>query len=439
MTNTFMQDTKGLDKAFVDGKNSFELVLKKGDIQKFINFNKNFLVFVSLTPKAVSTIDDAMLSTRVNPYALNYSDRKGANIGIFMSEAGGFCPPNSHISNYLRLGTTQSNWHSEYVSDILREVSPDSYVYCRGDSYLPKNEDRTGHNGNPSLFVESYSLSWVNTKIYHSQDKDWDNEVLDEDMIVIVASGNNNDMNVTTPGKGFNVITVGNYDDESDTIFSESCFANPETGINKPEIVAPGTNIDTDGDGQNDGSGTSYAAPHVAGFAADLLSKYSWLQLRPYYFKSFLLASATKSISGGTDKVGVGGIDFYDSVYSSSNHWWTGDFSHAASHDGGSDSTKIEKTYNLSSGRDVRVAISWLNDGDYTLNHRTDSNPIGKDYDLIVYDPDGNYVGSSTSWDNSYETVNFHTNKSGNYRFVVNEYTERDTSIDMFLGMSISW
>ncbi len=135
-----------------------------------------------------------------------------------------------------------------------------------------------------------------------------------------------------------------------------------------------------------------YGCPHVAGFATDLLSQYSWLQLHPYWFKSLLLATSTKSISGGKYKVGVGGIDFYDAVYNGKNTYWTGSFDYWSSHDGGTISTKIEKVYNLSAGKDMYAAISWLNDGDYTLAHRTDTHAIGKDYDLRVYDPNGNYV-----------------------------------------------
>jgi len=97
--------------------------------------------------------------------------------------------------------------------------------------------------------------------------------------------------------------------------------------------------------------------------------------------------------------------------------------------------SRLEKSYYLTSGRDVRAAISWLNDGDYTLADKI----IGKDYDLRVYAPNGTYLGGSTSGPNAYEIVNFHTNTSGYYKFVINEYANRDTSTAMNLGLSVSW
>jgi len=433
--------SKTFEDAYIEGYNSFELALSKKELEELINLNKDQLAFVALTPKSVNSIADAMISTNVDPWALNYSSYRGSNIGVYMSESDG-CPDNTYISNYMRLGDTAVDNHSELVSSIIREVSPNSYIYCKrlslSGATLPSSTDRAGYNGNPQVLIESYSFAYyystnnVYTDTYSSQDRDWDNEVLDHNMVVFVAAGNNKDFEVASPGKGFNVITVGNYNDATDTIAASSCFGNPETGIEKPEVVAPGEFISAGG---HIDSGTSYATPHVAGFTADLFSAYSWLQLRPYLFKSFLLASSTKSISGSSDAVGVGGIDFYNAAYNSTHQWWTGSFSDLAANDSGVNSNQLERTYYLPSGRNVRVAIAWLNDGDYTLANKT----IGKDFDLYVYDPNGNYVSSSVSANNSYEVIDFQTTQSGNYRFAVSRFSNHDTSLDMFLSMSINW
>ena len=61
----------------------------------------------------------------------------------------------------------------------------------------------------------------------------------------------NSARNVLAPAKALNVITVGNYDDSTENsygyiIHSTSAFVDPEGGYTKPEISAPGTNIDYD-------------------------------------------------------------------------------------------------------------------------------------------------------------------------------------------------
>jgi len=435
---------KSLEKAIKDGKNSFTLVLPKKGIQKFINKNMNTLVIASLVTEKRNDVADAMLSTNVDPYALNYSNRRGNNIGIFMVEAHNNCPQNNDITNYMRIGNVPGvDDHGRLVAKIMREVSPNSYIYCKGDGAdLPNNSDRSGHNGHPSIFVQNYSMGWPQGKnIYGTEfnqhDADYENEILNHNQIVITAAGNGDDLNVGTPGKGFNIITVGNYDDATDKIATNSCYGDPTIGIHKPELSAPGTNIEVTGMDSN--SGTSFSAPHVAGFAADLLSRYSWLRLRPAYFKALLLASATKPIEGGADKVGLGGLDFYDSVYNSINTRWIGTFNYWKTHDGGTISSKIEKTVYLSAGRDIRAVISWLNDGDYTLAHRNANRPMGKDYDFSVYAPNGSFIDDSNSWEDSYEVVDFHTNVSGNYKFIITEFVDRDSATAMHLGLSVSW
>ena len=129
---------------------------------------------------------------------------------------------------------------------------------------------------------------------------------------------------------------------------------------------------------------------------------------------------------------------YYPYNPNSSNSYWTGTFAYRASHDGGTDNNRIERNVYLSSGRNTRVAISWTNSGDYTLDHRTDWKSIGKDYDLSVYDPNGNYVGGKSSSHNSYETVDFTASISGTYKVVINEFSDNDSSTPMQLGLSIN-
>lgn len=121
--------------------------LTRESIMRLVNEDYDLITGVEEHIDNKDTITEAMVSSGVDPTVLNDSTYQGNGIGIYMTETG--CPNSGHITNYQNLGGVRTD-HSENVSAILRSVSPQSFIYCRGDAVLPSHND---------LFNIQYSIS----------------------------------------------------------------------------------------------------------------------------------------------------------------------------------------------------------------------------------------------------------------------------------------
>lgn len=238
---------------------------------------------------------------------------------------------------------------------------------------------------------------------------------------------------VNSVGSGFNTIAVGNYDDagtvdfSDNTMWSTSSWRDPLSLHNdreKPEVAAPGANIKTtimapnfDCNIDEIGSGTSFSAPAVAGLAADLMQARSSLRVYPESVKALILAGATDNVEGAarlSEKDGAGGVNALTSYTSVVNNRYTWRYVVPSSFDA---SRNI--TINLgwvNAGQRVKVALVW--DSTPTSDYVTD--PLKADLDLIVSGPTQTLY--SSSWDNSYEVVDFTAAASGNFQIKVHNY-----------------
>jgi serine protease AprX len=241
---------------------------------------------------------------------------------------------------------------------------------------------------------------------------------------------------VSHPGLGFNTLTVGALDDKNtiprsgDTVATFSCYGDP-TGRNKPEVAAPGVNLRVKLLGPpkssppvvlSQGSGTSYAAPQVAGLAA-LIENAGKVasSSEPYVHKAFIMATAIYDVeAGSTNRDGVGGVSaakfnqLYDNY--SANFWRSYTIT---------STTNI--SVNLQSGTSypkMRAVLVWEENpsGEHRAGMPYPTYPQA-DWDLIIKRPDNSTAGSSSSARNTYEMVEFTVNQTGTWTFQVLDFS----------------
>jgi len=429
-------DNSDLKTAIAEGHSSVSIALTGATLRKLVASNDAELSGLELYFPFKDTISSAMIATNINPWQQSDAAAQGNGVGIYMTESG--CADEAGRTNYDRLAGSQTN-HSQNVFGIMRAVSPSAFIYCRGGAVLPANSDIDGVGGNPAIHVINRSNGGNYTINYSTTDRDWDNFSYNNLIAIFNAAGNEGGSTNTiiSPAKGINVVAVGNYNDATSAISSSSSYLDPEINAAKPELSAPGTNIDAGGFTM---SGTSMASPHAAAMAADLMSKYTFYRHRPHVVNAVMIGGATDAITGGTDKVGSGGVDFLSTAYNGWHYYYQGGNAAFSTFDSGDGTTDgyIVKKVTISSGSKVRVAIAWQNRGDYTYDHRGDAHPIGQDLDLSVYGPTGAYVGGSASWDNPYEVVSFTPAASGTYTIKVKRYANRDGGSNFRMGLLIN-
>ena len=297
--------------------------------------------------------------------------------------------------------------------------------------------------------ARAINLSWGSdtNRILGPMDRFYDGIVINNFRTVVKSAGNRGylDGDVTSPGLAYNVITVGNFDDKNTTSWSgdamsaSSSWGDPKSLKNdreKPEVAAPGTNINSTTTGSPwtgpIGTGTSFSAPMVTGIAGLLMQRNTTLQVWPEAVRATIMASAIHNMEGATrlsEKDGAGAVvaDRADDIARRYNGNW------GAMNYNCSAATPLNLTTNmyLYAGMRTRVVISWVTDPAYTSYNST-SRP-GADLDLrIIRNTTGATVASSASFDNTYEIVDFTPSATGYYTIQV--VKSRCSSSPKYLG-----
>jgi hypothetical protein len=363
----------------------------------------------------------------------------GAGVPVAQLEIGGrLSASNPYLAGVLQDQTfvcDSESAHGTMVAGVLRSTHPTirgiapaitlwAGGSCSGDP--AELHDRAAAAAAWGAQVFNLSLSNDTDRTPTGDDRFYDDLVFNLHRVVVKSAGNLGlgTGDVTSPGLGYNVLSVGNFDDRNtpdwadDGMNTTSSFLPPLSthgDRQKPELVAVGTNITSTSltppwvDGNSTGS--SFAAPMVSGAAALLLQRNPDLGLWPEAVRAILMATAVHNLDGDprlSARDGAGGLvaDRADDVARGVTGAWG-----ARAYDCASPSPLDVATLPLTAGQRVRAALAWNSDPG---GSEWPSQP-GADLDLIVIGPKGTSVAVSTSFDNSYEIVDFIVGSDGTH------------------------
>lgn len=372
-------------------------------------------------------------------------------------------------------------WHTTLVASVVasdhatyKGMAPGATIMSAGIGGPDRQDDIDALvwalNQGAEIINASYGWCPGSTQM-DNIDRAFDYYARARSRLFVAAAGNNDALcpfdYVDSPAKGWNVLSVGAYDDQNDSNWANDGMVNWSVWVNpnstngdheKPEVVAPGVDIVGVGlDGQlvvnpNLNSGTSFAAPQVAGLAALLIDRNSSLAIWPEANKAIIMASATHNIEGPTGipsgqdlRDGAGGINaaLADVVAQTRNVsevepctdscWWGASITNANF----PVNTYLYRYFTASRGDFIRIAIAWWANADCSSENNCNFDRLDTDLQLGVLDPDGQFIlgAWSASWDNNYELIEFVAPKTGIYRIAV--YKTRANESTNHVGIAL--
>ena len=233
------------------------------------------------------------------------------------------------------------------------------------------------------------------------------------------SAGNEAETHLVTSPNGYNTLTVGACNNAGERRASSSYIES--FTINFPRLVAPGEYLYIPAYGY--GSGTSFAAPLVAGAVALMMEKSPSLVTAPHIVMALIMATTQRIDqyavnTGFNNEVGTGLLDVYDAV-----RWTSNRQNFIVSEDQVGEFVSTRHIY-VQEGQRIRVAFVSLVNSDMS----PDTERV-TDYDLYLYNDSGSVKRASTTLFNN-EFVDFVAEYTGYYAIKIKQYSAKKTDID---------
>lgn len=445
---------------------NMDLRLKKSDIlriAKFESVKKIYYVDESVTfsPIDVNISTQSCEIATTSAYDTSYFNVTGLTSGrdvwglngngmkLGIIEARDNAYPSMFPNNSINIvyGPTSSAYtdtttHAAMVASILvgkfddyKGAVPNATLYSAGVTYLrdlkPAMEallsnDITAING--SLTQEGAP----NPNTYGDISKYYDYVSLNNDVTVILASGNDGAVGVMHTNMAYNAIVVGRCDNDG-LIDDSSSYSSSNNTAFKPDMVAPGTYIQTPFATL---SGTSFSAPMVTGAVVQLTMLSPTLLYNPTLIKALLVGNSKITSSMNSSDVistignstpalsrryGAGLLNVTNAYTSFVDNGYyktatMSNYSIGASHG---------KTIYRAVNKTLRVCLTW----DKVIENSDDSFSESDldNFSLSVVTPSGDTYTSSGTFDNK-QMVSFVATESGHYTFNVNRIGQSNSN-----------